>query len=217
MSFEMQGMKFTGFARLDMDKLVQLDYAGRVNWLKHRFELVFLTPFMRFVGLDGQDCYVWLCAVSLLCTAVEALADFEFTGSGVQRFSAFIEKYFSSDFKSAGLHLDDPRPDRGQVATTPAQHLYKYFRCGLAHSFCIEWGGILHREDGAPNYLFERNPMGNLRSLGIVPRELVSDFLGAVEKFFNSAVSWNAGTPGAQSFNHQFEEVFLICSRPPAP
>lgn len=47
MSFEMQGMKFTGCARLDMDKLVQLDYAGRVNWLKHRFELVFLTPFMR--------------------------------------------------------------------------------------------------------------------------------------------------------------------------
>ncbi len=217
MPFEIQGMNFTGFARIDMDKLIQLDYAGRVNWLKHRFELVFLTPFRRLVALDGPDCYIWLCAVSLLCTAVEALADFEFAGSGVQRFSAFIEKYLSSDFKSAGLHLDDPRPDKWQVAATPAQHLYKYFRCGLAHSFCIEWGGILHREDGAPNYLFERNPVGNLRSLGIVPRELVADFQGAVERFFGLALGWKLGTPEADNFNRQFEEVFLLCSRPPEP
>lgn len=202
---------------MDLDKLVQLDYVGRVNWLRHRFELVFLTPFRKFVALDGQDCYVWLCATSLLCTAVEALADFEFTGSGVQKFSAFTEKYFSEDFKSAGLELDDPKPDKWQTAATPAQHLYKYFRCGLAHSFCIEWGGVLHREDGAESYLFARNPVGNLKSLGIVPRELVSDFLRAVEKFFDSALSWQPGIPEAQNFTRQFEEVFLICGRPPEP
>jgi hypothetical protein len=138
MPFEIQGMNFTGFARIDMDKLIQLDYAGRVNWLKHRFELVFLTPFRRLVALDGPDCYIWLCAVSLLCTAVEALADFEFAGRGVQRFSAFIEKYLSSDFKSAGLHLDDPRPDKWQVAATPAQHLYKYFRCPPSRGWCAK-------------------------------------------------------------------------------
>ena len=217
MPFEIQGMNFTGFARIDIDKLVQLDYAGRVNWLEHRFELVFLTPFSKLVGLDGQDCYVWLCVVSLLCTAVEALADFEFTGSGIQRFSAFTEKYFGNEFKSAKLHLDDPRPDKGQIATTPAQHLYKYFRCGLAHSFCIEWGGILHREDGAVSYLFERNPVGNQRSLGIVPRELVTDFLGAVQRFFESALAWKPGMPEADNFTRQFDEVFLMCSRPPAP
>jgi hypothetical protein len=217
MPFEIQGINFTGFARIDMDKLIQLDYPGRVNWLRHRLELVFLTPFRKLVALDGPDSYVWLCALSLLCTAIEALADFEFTGNGMQRFSAFTEKYFSNEFKSAGLHLDDPKPTKFQIATTPAQHLYKYFRCGLAHSFCIEWGGILHREDGAPSYLFERNPVENQRSLGIVPRELVADFQEAAQRFFESALVWKQGTPAADNFNRQFAEVFLICSRPPTP
>jgi hypothetical protein len=91
MPTEIEGMKFTGFARLDMENLVKLDYPGRVKWLKYRFGLIFLTPFRKFVELDGADCYVWLCVVSLLCTAVEALADFEFDGSGMQRFSRFVE------------------------------------------------------------------------------------------------------------------------------
>jgi hypothetical protein len=217
MPTEIEGMKFTGFARLDMENLVKLDYSGRVKWLKYRFGLVFLTPFRKFVQLDSADCYVWLCVVSLLCTAVEALADFEFDGSGVERFARFVETYFSPDFSAGALSLDDPKPNRGALATTPAQHLYKYFRCGLAHSFCIEWGGVLHREDGAPNYLFERNPVGAQKSLGIVPRELVADFLAAVEKFFAAAESWKPGTQQALHFDEHFHEVFLVSCATPAP
>ncbi len=149
---EIQGMRFLGFAAFDKDNLPKLDYAGRVKWLKHRIELVFLTPFEKFVELENH-CYVWLCVTSLLCSAVEALADFEFDGTGMERFSQFVEKYFGPEFRSRTLRLDDPRPGRNR-AVTPAEHLYKYFRCGLAHSFCIEWGGLRHREDGAPAYLF---------------------------------------------------------------
>lgn len=208
-----EGMQFTGFAALDAADLPRLSYAGRVDWLKYRFETFFLTPFKRFVALENE-CYVWLCVVNLLCTAVEALADFEFDGTGMQRFSEFVEKYFSPDYRNAGLRLDDPKPTRNSVAVTPAQHLYKYFRCGLAHSFCIEWGGLRHREEGVPSYLFEREPIPMQKSLGIVPRELVTDFLAAVENFFEQAASWKPGTPPAMNFSRHFEEVFLVCTSP---
>jgi len=72
----------------------------------------------------------WLCVVSLLCTAVEALADFEFDGNGLQRFAGFVERYFSPDFSAGVLSLDDPMPDRGAPAVTPAQHLYNTFGAG---------------------------------------------------------------------------------------
>jgi hypothetical protein len=216
MPTEIEGMQFTGFAGHDVGKLVNLDYAGRVEWLKYRFGLVFLTPFRKFVELDSGDCYVWLCVVSLLCTAVEALAEFEFDGNGMRRFSQFVEKYFSRDFVAGGLTLDDPRPTENGRATTPAEHLYKYFRCGLAHSLCIEWGGLLHREDNAPSYLFLRTPVEGQKSLGIVPRELVTDFLGAIKKFFEAAESWN-GTPQAERFSQRFARVFLQSCAPPAP
>jgi len=53
-------------------------HAGRVEWLKYRFNLVLLTPFQQLVAFDNNDCYVWLCVTNLLCGAVEALASFEF-------------------------------------------------------------------------------------------------------------------------------------------
>jgi hypothetical protein len=43
------------------------------------------------------------------------------------------------------------------------------------------------------------------------------DFQGAVERFFGLALGWKLGTPEADNFNRQFEEVFLLCSRPPEP
>lgn len=103
-------------------------------------------------------------------------------------------------------------------AVTPAEHLYRYFRCDLAHSFCIEWFGLLHREDGAPTYLFEREPMADGRhSLGVVPRELVADFLRAVESFFQVAEAWQPGTAYANRFDRQFKEIFLLSTAAPAP
>jgi hypothetical protein len=57
--------------------------------------------------------------------------------------------------------------------------------------------------------------MGDGRhSLGIVPRELVADFLLAVEKFFQTAEGWHPGTAEANKFDQQFAEVFLLCAAP---
>jgi len=218
MPIEIAGLEFTGFPGRDSANLRALDYTQRVRWLRYRFELVFLTPFQELRKLECPDCYIWLCVVNLLCAAVEALSKFEFTGTDRDCFVQFVEKYFSADFRQARLNLYDPRPQRRAGAVTPAQHLYKYFRSGLAHSFCIEWGGILHHEDGAPSYLFEANTgLGAEKSLGIVPRELVIDFLNAVDVFFRGLQASNAADPIALRFTQRFEEVFLAKAGPPIP
>jgi len=223
MPVEIEGQNFTGFfgANFDADRLRALSHAGRVEWLKFRFTLVFLTPFKKLVELDSGDCYVWLCVTNLLCGAVEALASFEFaTNDPMTDFSGFVDKYFGPDWRLP-LALDDFRPFR--PATRPEDHLYKYFRCGLEHSLAIEWGGLRHREDGAvtprradgtSSYLFERTAVGNQRSLGIVPREFVDDFYTAVEKFFRAAATWKVGTRERESFNQRFDQVFLTCETP---
>lgn len=212
MSIQIEGFTFTGFPGRDAANLSRLSYAGRVAWLKHRFELVFLVPFREFIKLERPDCYIGLCVSSLLCSAVEALASLEFDDPrGHERFARFVETYFSPDFRGGTLALYDPKPARW-TARTPAEHLYKYFRSGLAHSFCIEWGGLSHREDGAPSYLFEAGP-GPDKSLGIVPRELVQDFQDSVGRFFRALES--RGAVGV--FQQRFEEVFLAKAGPPLP
>ena len=213
MAIEINGVTFQGMPGLDKDKLGALDYAGRVTWLKHRFECFFLAPFRALVALDGEGIYVWLCAVNLLCTAVEALSSFELdlgSGKGMEEFSRFVEEHFPT-FRSTTLRLDEPSR-RNTPATTPAEHLYRYFRSGLAHGFCIEWGGLVHREDGAPGYLSVRNPVGSLQSLVIAPRDLIAEFEVAMNDFFQKAANWPSGSPQYNCFNARFESVFMICS-----
>ncbi|MBZ5524440.1 MAG: hypothetical protein LAP21_19555 [Acidobacteriia bacterium] len=217
-----EGQDFTGFfgAGFDADKLRALSHAGRVEWLRFRFHLVFVTPFKELLAQDGGGCYVWLCAMNLLCGAVEALASFEVAGDPMKRFGDFVERYFRSDWTQR-LDLHDLKPYR--VATRPSDHLYKYFRSGLEHSLAIEWGGLRHREevgpthrlaDGSFSYLFERQAVANQKSLGIIPREFVDDFYTAMERFFQAAASWGAGVPQREAFNERFEHVFLTCGTP---
>jgi hypothetical protein len=86
------------------------------------------------------------------------------------------------------LRFNDPRPTN-TPATRPSEQLYRYFRSRLAHGFCVEWGGLLHREDQAPNYLSVRNPVGNLQSLVIASRDLIAEFEEALDDFFHIAAS----------------------------
>ena len=141
-------LEFSGFPGRDSDNLRRLDYAGRVEWFRYRFNLVFLTPFRRLVALEGPDCYVWLCVMELTGAAIHALANLAIgQGSDRAKFTAFLDAYLPT-FGNVDLQLDDPRGRRpNELARTPADHFYKFFRSGLAHSFCIDWGGIQHREE----------------------------------------------------------------------
>jgi hypothetical protein len=141
LSIEIQGVQFSGFPGRDFSNLRRLDFQGRIQWVRYRFDKFFMDTFDRIVGME-HDTYVWLCVVNLLTSAVEALSQFEFNdASGMTRFSRFVERYFDPGFV-APMHLDEPPGARNPRAVTSAQQLYRYFRSAIAHSFCIEWGGV---------------------------------------------------------------------------
>src|SRR2546426_5166458 len=94
--------------------------------------------------MEAADCYVWLCVMTLTGAAVHALANLAIGGgSDSAKFAAFLNTYLPA-FGRVDFELNDPRPGRpNEVARTAAEHFYKFFR----NSFCIEWGGIQHREE----------------------------------------------------------------------
>lgn len=108
---QIEGLEFSGFPGRDSANLRVLDYAGRVAWFRYRFELVFLTPFRRLVGLESPDCYIWLCVFELAGAAISALANLAIgQGSDHAKFTATINSYMPT-FARAIFALDDPRPD----------------------------------------------------------------------------------------------------------
>src|SRR5580698_1524587 len=128
-----QGFDFSGFPGRDAENLRRLNYAGRVEWFRYRFNLVFLTPFRRLVELEGPDCYIWLCFMTLCGAAIHALANLTLgRGSDHEKFTSFLNTYLPT-FSRADFELNDPRAGRpNDVARTPAEHFYKFFRNGLA-------------------------------------------------------------------------------------
>ena len=217
-----EDMEFSGFPGRDADHLPRLTYAGRVKWFRFRFELVFLTPFRRLVALESPDCYVWLCVIDLAGSAVQALANLSIgQGPDHAKFAAFLDRYLAG-FAAATLRLDDPRPDRnGAAAVSPAQHFYKFFRSSLAHTFCIDWGGLQHREE-IPNvgnsYLFATTQgFAGEHGLGIIPREFVRDFERGCENVLDAFENAADGDPLRASFEPTFNRVFLLKARAPIP
>lgn len=132
---QIQGLEFSGFPGRDAENLRRLDYRGRVEWFRFRFELVFRTPFRRLVATEGPDCYVWLCLMELLGAAISSLANLTTRhGNDHAKFTAFLRRYLPT-FDNAQLQLDDLSGGRpNERATTPGDHLYKFFRNGLAHT-----------------------------------------------------------------------------------
>ena len=98
---EIQGREFSGFPGRDSANLLQLDYEGRIAWFNFRFELVFVRPFERLLALENADCYIWLCAMNLVGSAVSSLADFAGRGSDPDKFTSFVNRYMPS-FDQAG-------------------------------------------------------------------------------------------------------------------
>jgi len=79
-----------------------------------------------------------------------------------------------------------------------------------------DWGGLLHREDGAPSYLFEVLPKTTSMKdvclgtgLGMAPRDFIQDFQNGVSIFFATLRGRKADSQEAARFDKTFRRVFL--------
>lgn len=217
-----RGLELSGFPGRDAENLRRLDYRERVEWFRFRFDLVFRTPFRRLVAAEAPDCYVWLCVMELAGAAISALANLAIgRGHDHAKFTTFVETYLPA-FRNLGTPLNDISEGReNQRAITPADHFYKFFRSSLAHTFCIDWGGIQHREELptlGPEYLFSttQGPHGE-HGLGIVPREFVQDFERACDQVLTALADAAPGSEIHDSFERTFDRVFLRKIGPPLP
>lgn len=218
MPIEIEGSQFCGFPGRDSPRLMGLTFQGRISWVEYRYQTFFLDTFDRLVALEDES-YIWLCVVNLLTSAVDALSHFEFSNnSGMERFASFVERYFSPAFR-APMNLDEPpTAHHRHPARTSAEQFYRYFRSGLAHSFCIEWGGLQHREEAGTPYLFEaRQGHHGERALAIAPRELVDDFRQAATRYFAAIRARQPHEPEYIQFNARFEDVYHNKMAPPLP
>jgi hypothetical protein len=81
-----EGREFSGFPGRDAQALRELTFAGRVAWLRYRYDLVFADAFRTLLDADNHGPYIWLSVINLLCTAIKAFSGFEFKGRDQQRF-----------------------------------------------------------------------------------------------------------------------------------
>jgi hypothetical protein len=218
---QIEDLEFSGFPGRDATNLRQLGYEGRLAWFRFRLRLVFLTPLLSLLQSESADCYIWLCVMTLAGSAISALADFASRGADSEKFCHFLNTYLPA-FQQAAFALEDPTWNtRGQAARTPAQQFYKFFRNGLAHDFCIGWGGIQHRQElegNFPTYIFQtRQGPNDEHGLGIIPREFIADFQNGCERFISDLVNAPPGDPLRVTFNRTFERVYLQKLRPPLP
>lgn len=218
---QIQGLEFSGFPGRDATNLHQLNYNGRVAWFKFRFELVFLAPFTRLVALEHGDCYIWLCVMNLAGAAISSFADFMSRGDDQSKFTAFVNLYLPT-FAQAGFVLHDPTANaRNRPAESAAAQFYRFFRNGLAHDFCIQWGGVQHREEVGNighGYLFETaQGLPGERGLGVVPREFVADFQDGCTRFLTDLERAPVGGVLQSSFDRTFQRVYLSKARAPLP
>lgn len=135
----------------DYDDLSNRSVDEKIDWLHKRVAKIFVTPVQRFISSDNHDLAIGV--MTLICCAIEALGHFKngridknkFKGSDKEDFQEFICKY-------------TPK------ASTISDELYEHFRCGLAHAFVIEKGGIegeiegLYKKEKRKETFYEINP-----------------------------------------------------------
>lgn len=210
---KIENINFTLFYDYDQlrdGKLAYLTDVGKVQWLKERMDMVFMEPIRRMM-CQSSDAYLSLhssdkepnpprtvdiAAFSVLLNGVESCGSFLTSGSSSNQnnFITFIQKYMKPWCKNINItkiRKNYNSPDLEKI-------LWKYFRNGIAHQFCIEGGGI---EYGHKKRWTIRNGMLQINSW-----LFFLDFEKALKKFFR-----DVRKPGSQEhvgFINQFRRSY---------
>lgn len=211
---EINGKPFTLYYDYDQlrdRKLSQLTEAEKIEWFRNRMNFVFLEPLRRLYG--GKTTAYWelnsgkasdlparsfvIPTFSVLLNGIEALGSFLTSAKSRRRrggnwnnFRAFMITYMKS--------WDVQIPNAPYRTKDLKEILWKHFRNGIAHGFCIQGGGIDNEADTAPGGWRVVNDR-----LQIGPHAFFKDFEAGVNSFFKAVA-----TTRRANFMIRFKEVY---------
>lgn len=152
-----------------------LSAAGKIEWFKGRMLKNYLNPIIEIFWKNTETSKLlrgkkkskqinfMIAAFSVMLNGVDALGSFVRGERGSKKnFIAFIEKYLPAKWKSH------------------KEMLYEQFRCGIAHGFLIENGGIRYGAGGKKGFL--KTPSGQLF---IDPWRFLIDLKRGIRKYFH--------------------------------
>jgi hypothetical protein len=129
------GINWTLFKDYDKPNYIYLSLQGKIEYLEKRVQLILIDPLeeikQRSLAKSTSE-YYWLCLVTLVCCGIEATGAYL-----VGRDRKGIKKK-GENFKAFKMFINQYMP----IYKPYVNDLWKYFRNGLAHGFCIVKGGI---------------------------------------------------------------------------
>ena len=187
-------MKNVAFYRYS-DVLSKLKTDGeKISWIEGRVKQVLIDPLeeLRKVWQKNEEIQCLnLGVMTLLCCGIEALSNFYLQkGESGKKFKKFVENYMNAEFRRK-----DPSGKKY------SSFLWDDFRCGLAHGFSIEKGGIL---EGTNRYV----RFDDKKGLGIDLWFFFEDFKHAFTTFINDVRKASKDSILRNNFLARFDILF---------
>lgn len=182
--------KYTLFIDYDRTGL-KLHEEDWIEWFKQRVFFVLIDPLEEMINgdskinLDNENLSVSLAIATLICCGIEALGGFYKGKSSSDNFKEFVKEYMNQGYK-----VDKHR----------LEAIHNYFRCGLAHGFCIKKGGLTW----GSKYFVNDETLGLLISID----ELFKDFKQAFILYIEQ-LKMNKGHL-VQTFKERFRNAFIL-------
>jgi hypothetical protein len=177
-------------------QLASLPFEEKVDYFKARVKLVILDPLNEVVRLEKQGItskYHLLNIVTLLSCCIDGLGSFLVPASTSKRqcFEKFATEFMDQRFRNVCK----------STGTEYWSFIWDYFRNGMAHSVCIEKGGIERR-----CRYFKDDPVEGL----IVNVDLLlKDFNRGIKKLIKKLQTDGPIGIYGNTFENRFKRVFV--------
>lgn len=194
-----RGVKYTGLKDYDKGKFTHLVFSEKVEYLRQRVRFILLRPCKAIVEKaaekDGHPLGdLGLVLATATCAGISAAGTYL---SGQRAPRGQDEAYFTNFI---GTYMNPVLQGSNSLGLTWAQWIYREVRCGLAHAYVIENGGI---EYEVQTYVEDKSYGPEIN-----PGDLLSDFARGWEKYLGDVEAAGKGAGLGSLFERRFDQVF---------
>ncbi len=186
------GQEYKLLRDYDRGKFGYLSFEDKIDYLERRVRWILLDPCLK--EMPNEPNSMGLILTTALCAGISAAASFL---NGQRAPARKDGEYFIQFVKG---YMDPVLQDELVPGTTIAAWLYQKVRCGLAHAFTIENGGI---EIGLTQYIEIKNGEPE-----IDPVRLAEDFARGWQAYLDQVRAGGQSSDIGQKFVRRLDEIF---------